>query len=150
MATPKTEHLSQSAYARHRRALGLSGTTHGAVQRAIESGRLDQSLVMVGGVAKIRNAAAADSEWEANTRARAPEPERFRAQPHVSVSYEDYEHQCLVTQELAAAALRHSTLEETLAWIESRAQLDQSDLWIVAEALEEADDLEQVDRKESP
>jgi phage terminase Nu1 subunit (DNA packaging protein) len=55
--------LSLRKYAQHR------GTSHTAVQRAIESGRLRESIVHVNGVPKIRDLATADAEWHANTRA---------------------------------------------------------------------------------
>lgn len=42
------EPLSQRAYARHRAQLGLVGTTHRAVQKAIEDGRISAALVRDG------------------------------------------------------------------------------------------------------
>jgi hypothetical protein len=53
--------LSLRGYAKHR------GVTLGAVQRAIESGRLVKSLTKVNGATKIADPAAADGEWAANT-----------------------------------------------------------------------------------
>jgi hypothetical protein len=59
--------ITQAAYARHRAAAGLPGATKVAVGRAVKSGRLSGSLVMVDGVARVRDVALADREWEANT-----------------------------------------------------------------------------------
>lgn len=58
---PRSNPLSFRAYARHR------GVTLRAVQVAHRSGRLQRSIVMVDGTPKIRSAAAADREWDANT-----------------------------------------------------------------------------------
>lgn len=56
-----TELLSQLAYAKHR------GVTHGAVAKAIKSGRLKKSLV-TGDDGKLRiNPTLADKEWASNT-----------------------------------------------------------------------------------
>lgn len=56
-----TELLSQLAYAKHR------GVTHGAVAKAIKSGRLTKSLV-TGDDGKLRiNPTLADAEWASNT-----------------------------------------------------------------------------------
>jgi len=60
------ELLGQRAYAAHRKAIGLPGTTHRAVQLAIESKRLAKSLVTKGGKTLI-NPAIADKEWSGNT-----------------------------------------------------------------------------------
>lgn len=62
------EPLSQRAYAKHR------NVSPEAVSKAIAEGRLRESVVMVGGVAKIADAELADLEWEENTRARSDEP----------------------------------------------------------------------------
>lgn len=59
--------ITQAAYARHRAATGLPGATKVAVGRAVKAGRLSESLVMVDGVARVRDIALADREWEANT-----------------------------------------------------------------------------------
>lgn len=56
-------HMAAQAYARHRRALGLPGQTHKAVQRAMDSGRLQKSVRN----RKIIDVELADREWEANT-----------------------------------------------------------------------------------
>lgn len=61
-----TEGLSIRAYARHRRELGLSGGTHRAVQKAIADGRLERSVAVVDGKAKI-DPVRADQEWAAKT-----------------------------------------------------------------------------------
>lgn len=53
--------MSQRAYARHRAAHGLPGTTHRAVQKALESGRIkanEDGLI---------DSEAADRAWEANS-----------------------------------------------------------------------------------
>lgn len=56
--------LTYEKYAQHRKALGLSGTTAQAVEKAIRSGRITP---LPGGI----DAAVADIQWEANTRKRA-------------------------------------------------------------------------------
>lgn len=58
--------IGMRAYARHRKELGLPGTTHRAVQVAIASGRLSASVTKTG---KIRSIAKADAEWAAATKA---------------------------------------------------------------------------------
>lgn len=76
-ATPKP--ISLRAYARHRSQAGLSGTSAEAVRRAIQSGRLEQSVVIVqtarGKEPKIADAGAADAEWARKTRQKADNPE---------------------------------------------------------------------------
>ena len=62
--TSGSQSLSLSAYARHRRASGLTGGTLRAVQVAIQGGRLRTSLTEDG---RIRDASEADAEWLANT-----------------------------------------------------------------------------------
>lgn len=57
--------LSLRAYAKHR------GCTHGAVRKAIATGRLAESVVEVDGQPAISDAELADLEWEENT-TRAP------------------------------------------------------------------------------
>lgn len=52
------------AYARHRKAAGLAGGTHRAVQVAIKEGRLKKSLTPDG---KIADVDLADMEWAATT-----------------------------------------------------------------------------------
>lgn len=59
--------LGLRAYARHRAAKGLTGTTHHAVQEAIKSGRLSSSLTA--DKKKIADPYAADAEWLSNTQA---------------------------------------------------------------------------------
>lgn len=59
--------LSLRAYARHRKELGLPGTSLQAVQRAIAAGRVADSLVVVDGIKRIADPEAADREWHANT-----------------------------------------------------------------------------------
>lgn len=59
----KAKSLSLRAYALHRKAKGLAGGTLRAVQVAIESGRLKQSIR----AGKIVDAVSADAEWNATT-----------------------------------------------------------------------------------
>jgi hypothetical protein len=60
--------LSQRAYARHRADLGMSGTTHRAVQKAIEDGRIAAALVRdVRGKVLGINPEIADREWASQT-----------------------------------------------------------------------------------
>jgi hypothetical protein len=54
--------ISLRKYAEHR------GVSHTAVQRAIQSGRLRESLEIVNGRPQIRDVETADREWHANTR----------------------------------------------------------------------------------
>lgn len=56
--------LSLRAYARHRRAAGLPGTTHHAVQVARDDGRLTGALTADG---RIMSAELADAAWAAST-----------------------------------------------------------------------------------
>ena len=58
---PAEELLSQRAYADHR------GVSHTAVKRAIDSGRLAKSLVLMKNGTKKINKALADKEWVENT-----------------------------------------------------------------------------------
>jgi hypothetical protein len=53
--------MSKRAYARHREELGLPGSTHRAVQKAVEAGRIS---VTAGG---LIDSDAADREWTANS-----------------------------------------------------------------------------------
>lgn len=66
--------LSQAAYARHRAALGLDGATRRAVHRAIRSGRLNTSIVIVDGRPMIADPPPelADRERSENTARPAP------------------------------------------------------------------------------
>lgn len=59
--------ITQAAYARHRAARGLAGASKVAVGRAVKVGRLKDCLEVVSGVARIKDVALADREWEANT-----------------------------------------------------------------------------------
>lgn len=61
--------LSQLAYAKHREANGLPGATHGAVQKAIKSGRLQRCLHRDDNGKVLIDPAVADNEWGANTNA---------------------------------------------------------------------------------
>lgn len=63
---PAPAPLSQLAYANHRKQLGLPGSSHAAVAKAIKSGRLVKCLHKSGGKVLI-DPRAADAEWAANT-----------------------------------------------------------------------------------
>ena len=63
--------MSVAAYARRR------GMSHKAVQKAIEDGRIERALVIVGGKPKIADAALADREWRENTRPRIDHAELY-------------------------------------------------------------------------
>lgn len=68
------EYLSLRAYGRHRAELGLSGTSHNAVRKAIDSGRLVDSVHESPKGDRI-DPGVADHEWEENTtgtKVRAP------------------------------------------------------------------------------
>lgn len=56
--------VSIREYARHRKAAGLAGGTHRAVQVAIRDGRLSKSVTPDG---KIADVPAADAEWASTT-----------------------------------------------------------------------------------
>lgn len=60
----KPKPVSIRAYARHRKAAGLAGGTHRAVQVAIRDGRLSKSITKDG---KIADVAGADAEWTSTT-----------------------------------------------------------------------------------
>lgn len=57
----KVERLSLSAYARHRKALGLPGGSLANVQKAVKTSRITR------GPDGLIDAASADKEWAANT-----------------------------------------------------------------------------------
>jgi len=52
----------------------LVGVTPRAVRKAIQSGRLDRSIVLVKGKSKIANIDLARAEWNANTRGKSDAP----------------------------------------------------------------------------
>lgn len=59
-----------TAYAAHRKNLGKSGTTHGAIKKAIDAGRLSKSITWVkrgSGQAAEIDFLLADEEWDSNT-----------------------------------------------------------------------------------
>ena len=60
--------MSLRAYARRR------GVSAESVSKAIEAGRLRETVVIVGGQPKIADAEIADREWAANTRPRVDRP----------------------------------------------------------------------------
>jgi hypothetical protein len=93
--------MNLQAYADHRKAQGLRGTSHVAVLKAIESGRLTEPAVRKVGNRWHIDAAMADDQWAGNTdptQARAtpptpppppqePEPPPLRGrQPHLASS----------------------------------------------------------------
>lgn len=59
--------ITQAAYARHRKAAHLTGGSREGVRKAVESGRLRDSLVKIDDVVMIRDVTLADQEWERNT-----------------------------------------------------------------------------------
>jgi hypothetical protein len=67
-AAAKPAPLSQRAYAKLRRV------SVEAVSKAIRDGRLRESVVIVAGKPKIRDAELADREWAANTQQRVDQP----------------------------------------------------------------------------
>lgn len=75
------EPMDVAAYARR------VNLTHGAIQKAIKTGRLTRSVVWVDGTPKIADADQADAELEANTRPRIDRPERTDADGTVEQSY---------------------------------------------------------------
>lgn len=70
-----THHLSLRAYAEHRRELGLSGTSHTAVRRAIKDGRIAKGAIRDGKEYQI-DPEIADKEWLGTTR-----PQMQREEP---------------------------------------------------------------------
>ena len=72
--------MNLEAYAKHRKARGLRGTSHVAVLKAIESGRLTEPAVRkVGGRWQI-DALLADMQWAGNTN-NLPEPSEHAGPP---------------------------------------------------------------------
>ena len=70
--------MNLQAYAKHRKAKGLRGTSHVAVLRAIESGRLSEPAVIKEGGRWHIDPTLADEQWAGNTELRSvatlPEP----------------------------------------------------------------------------
>jgi phage terminase Nu1 subunit (DNA packaging protein) len=79
--------MNLQAYADHRKARGLRGTSHVAVLKAIESGRLTEPAVRKDGKQWRIDATLADAQWSGNTSnmpdngTELPEPPNTR-QPH--------------------------------------------------------------------
>jgi hypothetical protein len=79
--------MNLEAYAKHRKAQGLRGTSHVAVLKAIESGRLTEPAVRKVGARWQIDAPLADAQWAGNTNnmpdsgTELPEPPNTR-QPH--------------------------------------------------------------------
>jgi pyridoxine/pyridoxamine 5'-phosphate oxidase len=59
--------VNLQAYANHRKALGLRGTSHVAVINAYNDGRLSEPAVRREGRSWIINAELADEQWAART-----------------------------------------------------------------------------------
>lgn len=59
--------MNLQAYANHRKALGLRGTSHVAVINAIKDGRLSEPAVLREGRSWIINAELADEQWATRT-----------------------------------------------------------------------------------
>jgi hypothetical protein len=68
--------MSLRAYAKHR------GCSVEAVSRAVQRRRLRESVVMVDGLPRIRDAKLADKEWRLNTNS-AKRPRRTRSNPRI-------------------------------------------------------------------
>jgi hypothetical protein len=78
--------MNLEAYAKHRKARGLRGTSHVAVLKAIESGRLTEPAVRKANGRWQIDAPLADAQWAGNTNnmpagGELPEPPNTR-QPH--------------------------------------------------------------------
>src|SRR5690606_425861 len=89
------------AYAKRR------GGSAEAVSKAISSGRLRESVTMIGGAPKIIDPDLADAEWEANTQPRSDLP---RAQQSLPDGVPDYNVSRALRE--AAAARRESALAD--------------------------------------
>jgi hypothetical protein len=83
--------MNLQAYADHRKARGLRGTSHVAVLKAIESGRLTEPAVRKVGSRWRIDATLADAQWAGNTSrvpdddpAPLPAPPPAGRQPHPS------------------------------------------------------------------
>jgi hypothetical protein len=100
--------ISLRAYAKRR------GVSAEAVSKAIKSGRLRDSVVMVGSAPKIADAELADREWEAHTQPRIDQPRAPSSAPdepaELEVVIPDYN----VSRSLreAAAARREAALAD--------------------------------------
>jgi hypothetical protein len=68
--------MNLQAYAKHRKARGLRGTSHVAVLKAIESGRLTEPAVRKIDGKWLIDAPLADAQWAGNT-----DPSRSSVQP---------------------------------------------------------------------
>jgi hypothetical protein len=99
--------LSSRGYAQHRKALGLPGTTHKAVQRALADGRIhaDAEGLIDPGVA--------DREWHANTDASK------RPGPSGDESFEEARRR----KEIALANLREDEVRKNRGELVSAANL---------------------------
>lgn len=99
---------SLRAYARHR------GVSVEAVSKAIMSGRLKESVVVIGGKPKVASVEIADREWDANTRPRVDRPVTAAApaeEPVISpAGVPDYNRSRALRE--AAAARREAALAD--------------------------------------
>ena len=66
--------ISLRAYAKHRAAAGLPGCSPEAVSKAVKSGRLRDSVVLVDGEPKIADPELADREWAERSAPRILQP----------------------------------------------------------------------------
>jgi outer membrane biosynthesis protein TonB len=76
--------MNLQAYAAHRKAMGLRGTSHVAVLKAIDSGRLHEPAVRKEGKNWVIDPVLADGQWADNTdpmRTEAPPPPQPPAKP---------------------------------------------------------------------
>jgi hypothetical protein len=76
--------MNLQAYAAHRKAMGLRGTSHVAVLKAIDSGRLHEPAVRKEGKNWVIDPVLADGQWADNTdpmRTEAPPPPPPPAKP---------------------------------------------------------------------
>jgi phage terminase Nu1 subunit (DNA packaging protein) len=80
--TTHTDGVSLREYARHRRAKGLDGGTHNAVQQARDAGRIPPECFTKEG--KIRDIEAADAAWKATTYANKVPPTGPKAPKRVN------------------------------------------------------------------
>lgn len=121
--------ISLKEYARHRKALGLQGGSTTAVTRAITAGRIVASVTMVDGRPKIRSAAEADAEWQANTMPAARRDTALEfgaAAPGTTSSSSDPADDDAI--DFAEARRRH----EVERWLLARAHREEAELELAA------------------
>lgn len=99
--------ISLRAYAK------LRGVSPEAVSKAVSTGRLRESVVMVGGAPKIADPAAADREWEANTQQRVDQPAAAAPRdPPEYIAHRTAREGAAARRELAQAKLAELELAE--------------------------------------